>query len=182
MGVGQMFGIGMPELMLILVLALLVFGPKELPRIARTIGKAMGELRRASDELRDGIQREIELSERAEEAPSSPPETVPSPTAAEATAPGPEARASQDTAGGPTDADVTPTETVTLEPSANAMPPASREQASQAPAEDMAQTTPASALLETGEAKEDQETPAEDRPEGKPASHTPTRPVETRNA
>lgn len=77
-----MFGIGMPELVIIFVIALLVFGPKELPKIGKTIGRAMGEFRRASDELKDGIQREIDMAER-EQSEVTPSSEVTVPTAAE---------------------------------------------------------------------------------------------------
>ncbi|HYV02084.1 MAG TPA: TatA/E family twin arginine-targeting protein translocase, partial [Actinomycetota bacterium] len=49
------FNIGFPELMLILVLALIVFGPKRLPEIGRTLGKSLREFRRASNELRSEL-------------------------------------------------------------------------------------------------------------------------------
>jgi TatA/E family protein of Tat protein translocase len=82
-----MFGIGMPELIVIFVIALLIFGPKELPKIGKTIGRAMGELRRASDELKDGIQREIDLAEREPSEAASAPETPPATVSVEATVP-----------------------------------------------------------------------------------------------
>jgi Tat protein translocase TatB subunit len=59
-----MFGIGMPELLLILALALIVLGPKKLPELARALGKGMAEFRRATDELKDELrQMEHEIDE-----------------------------------------------------------------------------------------------------------------------
>jgi sec-independent protein translocase protein TatA len=59
-----MFGnIGFPELLAILALALLVFGPKKLPEVGRSIGKALREFRKTSDEIKDRIEEEIQASE-----------------------------------------------------------------------------------------------------------------------
>ena len=53
-----MFGIGMPELLVILGLALIILGPKKLPEIARGLGKAMREFRRATSDLREQFEEE----------------------------------------------------------------------------------------------------------------------------
>lgn len=75
-----MFGpLGVPELLFILAVALLVFGPKRLPKVGRTLGKAMGEFRRASTDLRRTLNAEIALEEEDE-----PPAPRPAPKAAPA--------------------------------------------------------------------------------------------------
>ncbi len=55
-----MFGVGTSELVIILIIALLILGPKEIPKVARTIGKGMRELQRAKDELKKNIEFEEE--------------------------------------------------------------------------------------------------------------------------
>ena len=52
-----MFGIGMPELLLILGLALIVLGPKKLPELAKTLGKGLAEFRRATEDLKDEFRK-----------------------------------------------------------------------------------------------------------------------------
>lgn len=58
-----MFGIGMPELLLILAVALIVIGPKKLPDLARSLGKALGEFKKATTELKESIQIDSELKD-----------------------------------------------------------------------------------------------------------------------
>lgn len=71
-----MFGsLGFPEILFILVLALLVFGPKKLPEVGRTIGKALGEFRRATGDLKRSFDQEI--NSEPSSAPSSRPSSTP---------------------------------------------------------------------------------------------------------
>ncbi|HEX9665066.1 MAG TPA: Sec-independent protein translocase protein TatB [Thermodesulfobacteriota bacterium] len=55
-----MFGIGTGEILIILLIALLVLGPNEIPKVARTIGKTMRDLQRTKDEIRQSIDKEFE--------------------------------------------------------------------------------------------------------------------------
>lgn len=61
-----MFGIGSTELLLILVVALIVLGPKNLPKLANTLGKAMGQFQRASKDFQRSINTEIAFEEEQE--------------------------------------------------------------------------------------------------------------------
>jgi Tat protein translocase TatB subunit len=72
-----MFGVGPEELMLVLIVALLVLGPERLPRMARDLGRIVGELRRTSDEFRE----EFLQADKYLEKPASPPAPVAEPAA-----------------------------------------------------------------------------------------------------
>jgi len=67
-----MFDIGFQELVLIFVIALLVFGPKNLPQLGRSLGRAMREFRRASDEFRNTIETNLHIND-----PDPPPTLQP---------------------------------------------------------------------------------------------------------
>jgi sec-independent protein translocase protein TatA len=64
-----MFGIGVPELVIILVIALLVIGPQKLPDLARSLGKGLAEFKKASEDFQRNVQEE---SRKAEEKPATP--------------------------------------------------------------------------------------------------------------
>jgi TatA/E family protein of Tat protein translocase len=63
-----MFGsIGMPELIIILVIALIIFGPRKLPELGRSLGRSIGEFKKASNELRSTLEEEIRLEEQRDQ-------------------------------------------------------------------------------------------------------------------
>jgi sec-independent protein translocase protein TatA len=72
-----MFGsIGMPELIIILVIALIIFGPRKLPELGRSLGRSINEFKKASNELRSTLEEEIRIEEtrdRTTAAPATPP-------------------------------------------------------------------------------------------------------------
>ena len=84
-----MLGIGMQEIIIILIVALIIIGPKKLPDLARALGRAMGEFRRAADDLKDNLdingmkaekeklmreitQNQLNLNKKSEAEPSPP--------------------------------------------------------------------------------------------------------------
>ncbi|MXW22689.1 MAG: twin-arginine translocase TatA/TatE family subunit [Candidatus Dadabacteria bacterium] len=59
-----MFGLGTAELLIILFIALVVLGPKELPKVARTLGRGIRELQRAKDDIKKNIEFEDDTDEK----------------------------------------------------------------------------------------------------------------------
>jgi TatA/E family protein of Tat protein translocase len=79
-----MFGsIGMPELIIILVIALIIFGPRKLPELGRSLGRSINEFKKASNELRSTLEEEIRIEEQKDRvtaaASATPPAATPPP-------------------------------------------------------------------------------------------------------
>jgi len=71
-----MFGpIGMPELIVIMVIALIIFGPRKLPELGRSLGRSLNEFKRASNELKHTLDEEIRVEEQRSAERQQAPET-----------------------------------------------------------------------------------------------------------
>ena len=83
-----MGSIGIPEMMIILIVALIVFGPRKLPELGRSLGRSINEFKRASNDLRNTLDDEIRSEERKTVTSANPtdPSNLPSPAAPETVA------------------------------------------------------------------------------------------------
>ena len=75
-----MFGpLGVQELIIIFVIALIVFGPRKLPELGKSLGRGLSEFKRASNDLRNSLEEEIRIEEEHEQRPRSEPAKAPTP-------------------------------------------------------------------------------------------------------
>ena len=79
--------IGMPELIIIFVIALIIFGPRKLPELGRSLGKSLAEFKRASNDLRSTLEEEIRIEEQKTKLEEQKPKVEPSATAETQTPP-----------------------------------------------------------------------------------------------
>ncbi|KHG65465.1 preprotein translocase subunit TatA [Thermus sp. 2.9] len=63
--------LGMPEILVILVVALLIFGPKKLPELGRSLGQSIREFKRGAQEIREELEKAVEVKEEAKPAPAA---------------------------------------------------------------------------------------------------------------
>lgn len=72
-----MFGsIGMPELIIILVIALIIFGPRKLPELGKSLGRSLNEFKKASQDLQNTLEQEIKIEEEKEKEAQPRPKPV----------------------------------------------------------------------------------------------------------
>jgi TatA/E family protein of Tat protein translocase len=67
-----MGSLGWPEILMILVVALIIFGPRKLPELGKTIGQSLAQFRRASEDFKRTWEEEVEIEKRRIEAPPRP--------------------------------------------------------------------------------------------------------------
>ena len=69
--------VGIPELIIILTIALIVFGPRKLPELGRSLGRSLNEFKRASNELKNTLEDEIRVEDQRSAERQRAPETIP---------------------------------------------------------------------------------------------------------